>query len=210
MESSRLAASRISRRLLITILAFASLGCVSSPPKKPNDICEIFKEKRGWYKHTRKAAKRWQGDIPTIVAFIHQESGFVANARPPRRKILWIFPGPRLSDAYGYAQAKKGTWNDYQSASGRWGADRNDFDDASDFVAWYNHQSRKRLKIAKRDAKRLYLAYHEGQGGYKRGTYKTKPWLMKVADKVSKRSSRYRAQLGKCEDDLQSSWWWPF
>ena len=196
--------------VLLICVCFFCVACVNSPPKKPNDICAIFKEKRGWYKDTRRAAKRWQGDIPVIMSFIHQESRFVANAKPPRKKILWIFPGPRLSDSYGYAQAKKATWNGYQSASGRWGADRNDFDDASDFVAWYNYQSRRRLNIAKRDAKRLYLAYHEGRGGYKRGTYKKKPWLIKVADKVSRQAERYRQQLKKCEKDLQSSWWWPF
>lgn len=43
-------------------------------------------------------------------------------------------------------------------------------------------------------------------GGYKRGTYKKKKWLMSVANKVKNRASRYGAQLQKCEDDLDKSW----
>ena len=84
-----------------------------------------------------------------------------------------------------------------------------EFDDAIDFIAWYNQVSSKRLSLAKNNAYALYLAYHEGQGGYERGTYKKKSWLISVAKKVSQRSNRYTSQLAKCEDRLNSSWW-PF
>jgi len=198
------------RLLFIGLCCVLGSSCVTSPPKRTDDICAIFKEKRSWYKQAQKAAKRWDSNIPTIMAIIHQESGFVGNARPPRRKILWVIPGPRLSDAYGYPQAKDATWEWYQRSTGRWGADRRDFGDAADFVGWYNSQSRKRNGIAAHDVYSLYLAYHEGHGGFVRHSYEKKPWLKNVARKVQQRSARYQQQLLSCEAELQKSRWWPF
>jgi hypothetical protein len=198
------------RLLFLGLCCLLVSSCVTSPPKRTDDICAIFKEKRSWYKQAQKAAKRWDSNIPTIMAIIHQESGFVGNARPPRRKILWVIPGPRLSDAYGYPQAKDATWEWYQRSTGRWGADRRDFGDAADFVGWYNSQSRKRNGIAAHDVYSLYLAYHEGHGGFVRHSYEKKPWLKNVARKVQQRSARYQQQLLSCEAELQKSRWWPF
>ncbi len=199
-----------TRLLWVLPLLLALSSCVTPPPRQAENLCGIFKEKRAWYKQVNKAAKRWNTTVPTIMAIIHQESRFVGNARPPRRKLLWVIPGPRLSDAYGYAQAKDDTWAWYQRSSGRWGADRRDFGDAADFVGWYNHQSRVRTKIASHDVYNLYMAYHEGHGGYTRRTYNAKPWLKGVARKVQQRASRYQQQLLTCEADLQKTPWWPF
>lgn len=197
-------------KLLFLLLACAVLAsCASTPPKHTNNICHIFDEKDGWYKDAKKAVKRWGGTIGTHMSIIYQESRFVAKAKPPRTRILWVIPGPRKSNAYGYSQAKKDTWNWYKDSTGHWGADRNDFDDAIDFVAWYNHISMKKLGLRGSDAYSLYLAYHEGHGGFKRGTYKRKGWLKNVAQNVSKRAKSYDYQLKKCEDRLNSSWW-PF
>ncbi len=192
------------------VLCLLLSSCVTSPPKQADNICGIFKEKRSWYKQAQKASKRWNSSIPIIMAIIHQESAFVGNAKPPRRKILGFIPGPRLSDAYGYPQAKDATWEWYQRSSGRWGADRRDFGDSADFVAWYNNQSRVRNGIAATDVYSLYLAYHEGHGGYVRRTFDKKPWLKGVARKVERRAASYRQQLLGCEADLQKSRWWPF
>lgn len=194
--------------LLVIVLLFSA--CASSPPKHTDNICHIFDEKNGWYKKAKKATKRWGVPIAVNMSFIYQESRFHAKAKPPRTRILWIFPGPRKSNAYGYSQAKKDTWRWYQKESGNGWADRDDFADAIDFVSWYNHTSSSRLKIAKSDAYSLYLAYHEGHGGYARQTWKKKGWLKNVAGKVSARAKRYQQQLDKCEDRLNSSWWWPF
>ncbi|MFT7558622.1 MAG: hypothetical protein ACI93R_000517 [Flavobacteriales bacterium] len=196
---------------LCLIIAVVSLftACASVPPANPNDICDVFDEKPSWYKDAKKAEKRWNISLEIAMAVIYQESSFVAKAKPPRKKILWIFPGPRISSSYGYSQAKDETWADYKKRGGRRGADRDDFDDAIDFIAWYHNTSVKRLKIPKTDAKRLYLAYHEGQGGYSRGSYKKKAWLIKVANSVQARSRRYSKQLKSCEKRLNRSWW-PF
>lgn len=202
--------SRRVLRLLFVVVCLSLSACVSTPPKHLDNICHIFDEKSRWYKKAKKAEQRWGVPISVNMAFIYQESRFVAKAKPPRTKILGFIPGPRKSSAYGYSQAKNATWKWYKKSTNRGGADRNDFDDAIDFIAWYNQVSSKRLGMAKHDAYRLYLAYHEGQGGYERGTYKKKSWLIAVAKKVSQRSKKYTTQLAKCEDRLNSSGWWPF
>ena len=120
---------------------------------------------------------------------------------------LWIIPIGRKSSAYGYAQVKDETWDWYIKSTHNWGADRDDFDDAVDFIGWYGKMSYDTLKISKWDAKNQYLAYHEGHGGFKRKTYNSKPWLVEVAYKVEKNAKKYGAQLKTCEDELNSGWW---
>lgn len=186
--------------LILLLLAGLLAGCASKPPKDPDNICEIFDEKRGWYKDARKSSRRWGTDISVMMSMMYQESSFKARAKPPRTKILWVIPGPRPASAYGYAQATDETWKAYKRSTGRRGADRNNFDDAIDFIGWYNDQSQRKNNIAKSDAYHLYLAYHEGQGGFARRSFKNKQWLKDVATKVSRRSGTYRAQLDRCED----------
>ena len=190
-------------KLVIGVTIIASLvGCAAAPPKNTSNLCEIFTEKKGWYKDTRKASKRWGGDIAVMMAMIYQESSFKARARPPRTKILGIIPGPRPASAYGYAQAINATWDIYKKSTGNKGADRNKFKDAVDFVGWYNHQSHRKNRIKKNDAYNLYLAYHEGHTGFAKKTFRKKKWLKDVSKKVSKRSARYRLQLNSCESRL--------
>ena len=49
----------------------------------------------------------------------------------------------RVSSAYGYAQAKDETWADYKREAGGWGASRDDFADALDFMGWYIQKSQR-------------------------------------------------------------------
>jgi hypothetical protein len=141
------------------------------------------------------------------MAIMHQESRFIADARPPRSKVLGFIPWSRPSSAYGYAQALDGTWDKYLETVDPWGDDRDDFADAHDFIGWYCSVTHKTLGVSRHNARKLYLAYHEGDKGYSRKTYLKKPWLMKVAKKVSKNSKRYKSQLSTCEDELKSSGW---
>ena len=39
------------------------------------------------------------------------------------------------------------------------------------------------------DAYNQYLAYHEGHGGHKNGSWKSKEWLQQVASKVKQKSA---------------------
>jgi hypothetical protein len=183
-------------------------GCSTIPPQNLDDVCDIFDEYYDWYNAAKEVEKKYGIPIGVSMAFIHQESRFVEDARPPREWFLWIFPGSRPSSAYGYTQALNGTWAEYQKNTGNWSANRDDFIDAVDFVGWYNQKTVKRTGIKKHDAYRLYLAYHDGAGGYLKGTYKKKPWLMKVSRKVDRRAKMYNRQLVKCRSTLDSGWMW--
>lgn len=193
----------LTPRHVLLLLTLSVAGCTTSPPRDLDNVCSIFRDKSGWYEDARDAQKKWGADIAILMAFMHQESRFVARARPPRKKILWVIPGPRPSDSYGYSQALASTWDAYKHSAGRYRANRAHFDDAVDFVGWYNHQSSVRSKIPKTDAYRLYLAYHEGHGGYNRATYRNKSWLLAVARKVADRAAMYRGQLASCETLLR-------
>lgn len=193
---------------LLLLLPLLMLGaCATSPPSNQDNLCEIFREKDDWYDDAADAREEWGSPIPVMMAILHQESRFQAKAKPPRRRILGFIPGPRPSSAYGYSQAKKSTWSEYKRDAGRYGADRDDFADAIDFVGWYNYQSHRRSGVSRSDPYGLYLAYHEGHGGYNRGTYRNKQWLQKVARKVERRSRTYQSQLVSCEEELKDRGW---
>lgn len=198
-------AARLALSLLFCLLLQA---CATATPTNRQNICALFAEKSGWYKDAKKAADKWQSSVPIIMSIMYQESAFVAKARPARTKILWVIPGPRPSDAYGYPQARDSTWDWYQDKTGNYSARRYDFADAADFIAWYNWQSNQMAGIALNDPFNLYLAYHEGQGGYKRGSYKSKNWLLNTARSVAARSSNYDAQLKTCQAELERKRGW--
>ena len=190
------------------LIAFALLSaCATSPPEQVDNVCDIFREKSGWYEDAKESRARWGVPISVSMAFMHQESRFVATAKPPRKKLWGVIPGPRPSDAYGYSQAKGSTWEWYQRSTGNYGADRDDFGDAIDFVGWYNNVSHKELGIDKQDAFRLYLAYHEGHGGYRKQSYRSKDWLVDVARKVDRQAKRYNSQLQECSEELEPRGW---
>ncbi|MEZ5573342.1 MAG: transglycosylase SLT domain-containing protein [Halioglobus sp.] len=192
------------RRLMLLAVVLTVSGCTTSPPRDVNNLCAIFQEKDDWYEDAAAARDQWGSPIPITMAIIYQESRFQADAKPPRRKLLGFIPWLRPSSAYGYSQAKTTTWDEYERSAGRFSADRDDFGDAVDFVAWYNFQSLKRSGIAPQDTYALYLAYHEGHGGYNRATYLQKPWLITVARKVETRANHYQTQLLACEEQLKN------
>jgi len=197
-----------SRLLLLTCL-LALVGCASGPPKNVDNVCAIFKEKDDWYEYANDSFEKWGVPVHVQMAIMWQESRFRAEAKTPRDWILGFIPYGRVSTAYGYAQVKDGTWDWYIDQTGNWGADRDDFEDATDFIGWYGTYSHKTLGISKWDAYNQYLAYHEGHGGWKRKTYNKKPWLIKVSRKVKRKAAIYDAQLRRCRDDLDDgSWFW--
>lgn len=199
------------RNFLIAIFVLVLSGCANSPPKSVESACSILSEKRNWYKASRKVEKKYSLPIHVQLAIIRQESSFRHDAAPPRKTLLGIPLWWRISSAYGYAQAKDDTWEWYMEKTGNWGADRDDYGDAVDFMGWYSSVSQRTLGISKWDAFNQYLAYHEGHTGYKKKTYKKKPWLVNVAKKVESYATTYAAQLSGCRNKLQSSaWWWPF
>lgn len=194
-------------KALTPLLLLALLGgCASAPPKDPDNICAIFKEHRSWYEAALDTKEKWGVPVHVPLAMMYQESSFKHDAAPPMEYFLGFIPIGRASDAYGYAQAKTMTWDDYVRETGNSWSSRSDFDDAMDFMGWFITKTHKINGVSKWDARAQYLNYHEGWGGYRRGTYKSKKWLIKVAAKVDERSRRYAAQYKGCKDELDSSW----
>ncbi|MEM7217238.1 MAG: hypothetical protein AAF515_02665 [Pseudomonadota bacterium] len=174
-------------------------GCSSAPPSEPDNICSILKDRPAWYRAAAKSESRWGTPIPIQFAFVARESSFERRARPPRRRILGLIPGSRPSSAYGYAQATTPTWDAYREATGKRFADRDDFGDAVDFIGWYNAQTKRRNGIALTNARHLYYAYHEGWGGYARGSFRKKRSVQSYAAKVEQRAARYSRQFDGCK-----------
>ncbi|GAG98888.1 unnamed protein product, partial [marine sediment metagenome] len=81
------------------------------------------------------------------------------------------------------------------------------FKDAIDFVGWFSYLSHKKLGIPLNDTYRLYLAYHEGWGGYAARSYRHKHWLIGVARRVQEQANRYHDQLVHCWRTLQDNSW---
>ena len=190
--------NRITHTGLLIIFFSMLVACATRPPRDVNNLCSIFREHHRWRYDAFDVQKRWLVPVPVQMAIMHQESKFNANATPPRTKLLWVIPWSRPSTAYGYTQALRSTWADYKRTSrGMW-ASRDDFSDAVDFIGWYANQAYLKAGISRHNAYELYLAYHEGIGGYQRKTYLKKPWLMQVAKKVEARSQIYQAQLKAC------------
>ncbi|MEL6575446.1 MAG: transglycosylase SLT domain-containing protein [Pseudomonadota bacterium] len=201
---TRGAASR-GRRLAtrIAVLSFALLvgSCSSTPdgpPRAQDNACMIFAERPGWRDAVMDSSKRWGAPPHVQMAIIWRESSFRAEARTPRTYALGIIPTGRVSSAYGYAQAIDSTWDWYRDETGNSGADRDDFDDATDFVGWYMAKTRRTNGLAMTDAYSQYLAYHEGHTGYKRGSWRSKAWLKKAANAVAAQARRYEQQMSLC------------
>ncbi|MEM8699783.1 MAG: hypothetical protein AAGF44_11455, partial [Pseudomonadota bacterium] len=91
-----------------------------------------------------------------------------------------------------------GTWDWYRRDSGNSGADRNDFEDAADFVGWYMAKTQRSNGVGMFDAFNQYLNYHEGHAGYRRGSWRNKGWLQRAARQVAEQAARYRGQLSRC------------
>lgn len=189
------------------LLSFSLTACVATTPQNTNDICAIFQEKDDWYDSSKEVYEKWGIAIHVQMAFMHQESRFVADAQPPRKRLLGFIPWQRPSSAYGYPQALDGTWNWYLHQSENWGADRDDFADAADFIGWYFSISHKQLGLSKTDIINQYLAYHEGHSGFRRKSHLKKNWLLKTSHKVARQAKRYEQQLDTCKEDLESKSW---
>lgn len=185
-------------QLAAVLLLLASCGLGGGPPQNLNDACAIARDRPQYLRAMQRSERAWGVPVSVQMATIYHESRFVRTARTQRRYFLGIIPGGRQSSAYGYAQVLDGTWDDYTRATRNFAARRDRIDDAADFIGWYMDGSARRLGIARNDARNQYLAYHEGRGGYARGTYRSKSWLVRKADDVARLSARYEAQLARC------------
>ena len=190
--------SRSLRALLVLMFLASCGGGYNSAPRNLDNACSIVSERPEYLRAFRAAERRWGVPVHVQMATIYHESRFVGDARTPYRYALGIIPMGRISTAFGYSQALDGTWEDYRRATGKRRAKRDDIRDATDFMGWYMAGSRDQLGIPLTDARNQYLAYHEGRTGYRRGSYRSKSWLLRVAGQVQSRSSMYQQQLSNC------------
>ena len=187
---------------LVSILFIFVIACTSNQQINTADSCIIFDQKKNWYKATKKSYEKWETPIALQLAIINQESSFNQFAKPERKKFLGIFPGSRPSTAFGYAQVTNPTWEWYKTKTGNNNASRANFSDVTDFIGWYTTQSKNIIGISKNDFYNQYLAYHEGQGGWKNKSYLEKKWLIEVAKNVERNAKMYNNQLKDCENSL--------
>ncbi|HAJ84721.1 MAG TPA: lytic transglycosylase [Rhodobacteraceae bacterium] len=185
--------------ILMTLLAGCSLpsGNVNAP-RNLNNACSILDQRRSFFPAFMAAKRKYGVPVSVQMAIIWQESKFKSKAKTPRRYRFGLIPVGRQSSAYGYAQVLDGTWREYKAAAGRWTARRTNIQDSADFIGWYMTQSRRELGISMSDTRNQYLAYHEGRTGYRRGSYKSKRWLLRVAKNLENRAKMYNSQLRRC------------
>ncbi len=168
------------------------------PPPAQQDLCAIFARHPHWYDQARDAEARWSIPATTLMAFIQLESGFRRGARPPREYLFDIIPWKRISSAYGYGQIQDPVWGEYLNDRPAIGRSRRHIDDVLDFIGWYNRATVERIGIEPANVKHLYLAYHQGRTGYRRGDWRRKPAIENYAERVAARASDYRRQLRTC------------
>ena len=191
---------RERRLALLAVLGLILTACGhEKPPSSVVDACRMQTERPKWFDAMRRTEQKYGVPVAVQLATIARESSFRHDARPTKHVGSGIFSRDvPLSSAYGYAQAIDGTWDDYREATGRRGADRDDFADASDFIGWYMNEAARVNGLAPHDAYNQYLAYHEGKAGYARGSYKAKAWLPGVARDVESWAVVYQTQLRTC------------
>lgn len=198
MKSER----QMSRLILAVILLSVLASCGArngSAPRNLDNACTILMERSDFVRAFRDADRHWGVEPHVLMAMIYQESKFKANARTPHQYALGVIPLGRQSTAYGYPQALDSTWEEYQKATSSRGARRDDIRDAADFMGWYMTKTTEVTGVSLSDVRNQYLAYHEGRGGFQRGTYKAKSWLLRIASEVADRSQVYRSQLSSCK-----------
>ena len=192
----------LKKNIIIFFLLLVVSSC-SSVPSNTKNSCEIFSERYLWYKHAKKAEKKWNVPIYIQMAFIKRESDFNWLAKPKRLKLFKVIPYKRPSSSFGYSQAVKKTWEQYKKETGNSLATRARFKDSVDFIGWYLDKSEKLLKISKKDAYKQYIAYHEGWGNYK--NYKKNKKVIILATRVKEQANLYRKQLTQCQKRLDKN-----
>ena len=184
-------------RFLGVLLVLFTSACSTYVPADKNNLCSIFKGNKDWYDSAVSVYKERGVPINTIMAFINQESSYIHDAKPPMRWFLFI-PYGRGSSSYGYSQAQDPVWDDYKKETDRIFVSRDDFEDSLDFISWYMLKTTKINKVPLSNVYLQYLNYHEGWGGYKRGSYNKNSALKSVARKVERQSNLYKQQLKDC------------
>lgn len=189
-------------RILLAVAAIALLGSCgaryNSAPKNLDNACAIVSERPSYLRAFKNTQRKYGVPVPVIMAMIYQESKFISDNRPPHRYALGVIPIGRQSSALGYSQALDGTWEEYQRLTNNRSASRERIEDATEFMGWYMTQTVKETGVPINDTRNQYLAYHDGRSGYLRGTWRSKSWLIRIANEVGARAAMYDQQLRSC------------
>ncbi len=190
--------SRLFRAMMLVTLLGSCGDREFSAPRNLEDACSIVTEHPDYMRAFRAAERKYGVPPHVLMAMIYQESKFIGNNRTPHQYVLGVIPVGRQSSAYGYSQALDGTWEEYQQATNRYRARRDDIDDAADFMGWYMTETVRVTGVPIADARNQYLAYHEGRSGYLRQSYNSKAWLVRIAGEIDQRAAVYQTQLASC------------
>lgn len=186
-------------RAVALLLFLGSCGSGQfSAPRNLDDACSIARERPQYMRAFRAVERKYGVPVPSLMAIIYQESKFIGDIRPPHQYALGVIPVGRQSSALGYSQALDGTWREYQRETGRSRAQRDDIDDAADFMGWYMTKTVAETGVPINDTRNQYLAYHDGRQGFLRGTWRSKSWLIRIAGEVEQRAVIYDTQLRSC------------
>ena len=190
--------SKFFRAMVLLVILGSCSGGYGSAPRNLDNACSIVNERPEYLRAFRATERKWGVPIPTIMAMIYQESKFISNNRPPHQYALGVIPIGRQSSALGYSQALDGTWREYQQQEGGRNTSRESIWDAADFMGWYMTDTVRETGVPLGDTRNQYLAYHDGRTGYLRGTWRRKPWLIRIAGEVAGRAVTYESQLRSC------------
>ncbi|MGR3485262.1 MAG: transglycosylase SLT domain-containing protein [Paracoccaceae bacterium] len=189
-------------RIILAVAALLALSACGQrfgdAPHNLDDACAILAERPHYARAFRAAERDWGVEPHVLMAMIYQESKFISGNRPPHQYALGVIPTGRQSSALGYSQALDGTWEEYQRLQRRPGTDRTNINHAADFMGWYMSLTVEENGVRLDDTYRQYLAYHDGRTGFRRGSYRAKPWLMRIALEVDARAQMYEQQLQRC------------
>ena len=177
------------------VMAFVCASCDNNAAiKNPRDLCGIYRQKPSWRSALQRASTRYHVPASTIMAIMYTESRFVATARTPQRHIMGV-PLMHASTALGYAQVLDGTWRYYLKSTNQLSADRENFADASLFIAWYVQSIQKACHLKSHQVAAIYLAYHNGIAAYQRGQVWHDAALVRLSKSVERLAKHYAGQL---------------
>ena len=140
-------------------------------------------------------------DPPYVLMSLFIKNLVSGRCKTRKRKIIWFCTLVKTIFSCWLFSSTKGDLSDYKDETGNTRANRKNLMTA-DFIGWYASKGYYQ-GFDQTDARSLYLAYHEGYGGFKKKSYRQKQWLINVADRVQARSTKYQKQYWGCAEELK-------
>ena len=76
--------------ILFSIIFILVVACTKIETVATVDSCILFKQKKNWYKATKKSYDKWKVPISLQLAIINQESSFQQFAKPKRKRLFGL------------------------------------------------------------------------------------------------------------------------